>query len=173
MTTGEAGRVNPLGRYRPEGPDARDDLHNVRLEGVPVALWTKSAEHHDALMREFTLLALDDNAPELPRRLTKLIHELRAAYGADEGRDERHRADALGKGLATIDLEYEVPAAVKDAARRLTELLDQVDVFCANDSLLLTLASPPEQVAFRHWYVDEFVRQIDGGEPQRWDGPLE
>jgi hypothetical protein len=173
MTPGEAGRVNPLGRYSPEGTDTHANLHRVRLVGVPVALWTKSAEHHDALMREFTLLALDDNAPELPRRLTQLIHDLRAAYGGNEGRDERHRADAVEKGLATIDLEYEVPAGVKDAAVRLTELLDQVDVYCANDSLLLTLASPPEQVAFRHWYVDEFVRQIDGGQPQRWDGPLE
>jgi len=167
------GRTNPLGRYGPDVEPRPEDLHHVRLEGVPVRLWTRAAEHHDALQRELALLALDDDAPELPRRLTSLLHELRDSYGGSSGRDERHRADAIERGLDTVDLEYDVPASVKDAAQRLSDMLDEVDVFCANDSLLLTLASAPEEVEFRHWYCAEFVRQIDGGEPRRWAGALD
>lgn len=167
------GRVNPLGRYGPDGEPESEPLHRVRLVGMPVRLWTRTAEHHDALQRELALLALDDDAPELPRRLTALLHELRDSYGGSSSRDERQRADATERGLDTIDLEYEVPASVREAAQRLTTMLDEVDEFCANDSLLLTLASTPEERDFRHWYCDEFVRQIEGEEPRPWTGPLD
>lgn len=33
----------------------------------------------------------------------------------------------------------------------------------------MTLATPPELVAFREWFLDEFIRQIEGrGEPVPW-----
>ena len=60
-----------------------------------------------------------------------------------------------------------MPAALAAAARRLRTLLDEADAFCrAGD--LLTLATQPEGVAFRHWYLDEFQRQIDGRPPRPW-----
>ena len=171
--TKAGGRVNPLGRYGPDGEPVPETLHHVRLVGMPVRLWTRAAEHHDALQRELALLALDDEAPELPRRLTTLLHELRESYGGSSGRDERQRGDAMERGLDTVDLEYDVPTSVRDAAQRLTAMLDEADEFCANDSFLLTLASSPAERDFRHWYCDEFVRQIEGAEPRPWSGPLD
>jgi len=37
---------------------------------------------------------------------------------------------------------------------------------------LLTLPRDPTMVAFSHWYGREFIRQIDGLEPEPWSGPV-
>jgi hypothetical protein len=51
-------------------------------------------------------------------------------------------------------------------------MLEEADEYCRSDQLL-TLATPPTLVAFRRWYLGEFIAQIDGRPPQPWTGPLD
>ena len=48
-------------------------------------------------------------------------------------------------------------------------MLDEADVFC-REGELLTLATPADEVAFRRWFLNEFVRQLRGEPPRRWSG---
>ena len=49
----------------------------------------------------------------------------------------------------------------------LTGLLEEADDYCRRGELL-TLATPPELVAFRNWYLGQVVEQIDGRPPTPW-----
>ena len=174
-TQPDSGKVSPWGRYAPE--DDRD-LVTVRLLGVPVRLWCRATEQHDELLREFSLLSfgIEEGATkpdELPRRLVALVREMRTRYGGNRERDDVTRQAALARGDETVDLTYEVPAMVGDAGQALAALLEEVDEYCRSDSYLLTLAPDESVIAFRHWYVEEFTRQVKGLPPRPWTGPLE
>jgi hypothetical protein len=148
------------------------ELVRVSLIGLPVALWQQSQEHGDELLREFMLIASERQRTstdhDVPVRLTSLIDELTSQYAGFSEANERLLADAADRGLETLDLEYDIPAAAAGGASRLGDLLDEADDYCRRGEHLLTLATPPMQVAFRRWYLDEFVRQIDGGPPRAW-----
>jgi len=174
-TQPRSGKVSPLGRYA--SAEDRDPV-TVRLLGVPVRLWCRATEQHDELLREFSLLSfgIEEGATkpdELPRRLVALVREMRTRYGGSRERDDVTRQAALARGDETVDLTYEVPATVGDAGQALAALLDEVDEFCRSDSYLLTLAPDDSVIAFRHWYVEEFTRQVKGLPPRPWTGPLE
>jgi hypothetical protein len=50
----------------------------------------------------------------------------------------------------------------------ITELLDAADEFCRSGDLL-TLASSPEVVAWRHWWRNQVVRQVrEDADPEPW-----
>ena len=144
------------------------DLVTVRILGLPLDVMQRSAEHSDELLREFALIR-EEGSEHVPARLLALVEELRGRFGSfSEGARQSMQA-ALERGEETIDLSYEVPPAVAAAARQLGALLDEADDFCrAGD--LLTLATLPEGVAFRRWYLEEFQRQVDGQPPRPWSG---
>lgn len=149
-----------------------DPLVRVELLGVSVPLWQKSQEHSDELMREFTLIAVERKINpaehEVPHRLTALIEELNQQYGGFGEDNEQALRDAAVAGADSIDLVYEMPASVAAAARHLGDLLDEADEYCRRGQDLLTLATPEPLVAFRRWFLDEFVRQTAGEPPIPW-----
>jgi hypothetical protein len=51
----------------------------------------------------------------------------------------------------------------------LIDMLDEADAFCRGGDLLM-LATPDDQVAFRRWFLAEFVTQLGGGAPTPWPG---
>lgn len=117
-------------------------------------------------MREFALI-WQDGSDHVPARLLALTEELRARFGAFTAGPSSALQDAADRGVATIDLTHDVPAQVADAAIQLERLLDEADAFCrAGD--LLTLATEPEGLAFRRWFLEEFARQIDGLPARPW-----
>ncbi|MDQ1695321.1 MAG: hypothetical protein QOJ03_674 [Frankiaceae bacterium] len=148
------------------------ELACVRMQGVPVRLWQLSQEHSDELLREFMLIAAERRRShsdhDVPQRLTALIDELNSQYAGFSEANEGLLGDAAAAGLDSIDLVYEIPAAVADAATRLGDLLDAADDYCRRGEHLLTLATPAPQVAFRRWFLNEFVRQIAGEPPLPW-----
>lgn len=151
-------------------------LVEVRLLGFPLTLWGRSQEHVDELLREFALIAEGDGGrPSVPRRLLDLIAELTVTYAGIASSTERHRDDAIARGETVMDLTYHVPAGASDAIRHLGEMLDQADEYCHQGSHLLTLQTPPDQVAFRQWFLDEFIAQIAGEPPTPWadDAPAD
>jgi hypothetical protein len=166
--------VSPLGRY--DDPTDREDLHEVRLLGLPVRVMVASRERHDELMREFALLALGgpfgQSRPELPGRLLELIEILGVRYASAAARPDELIDEALARGDDTIDLTYTVPAHVVDAADTLAALMAEADEFCRSEELL-TLARSPVMVAFADWYLEEFRRQVADQPARPWDGPLE
>lgn len=161
---------SPLGRY---DSDDGETLYEVQLLNMPVRLLVAGREHHDEVMREFAMLALDEHPHhDVPARLLELIDVLGRRYGAASARPDSEVDAALDRGEATIDLVYHVPAHVTEAADRLEALMTEADEFCRQQQLL-ALARPPVVEEFSRWYLEEFRRQIAGEPPRPWDGPLE
>ena len=162
---------SPLGRF---DPDMTEALHEVRLQNMPLRVLEASREHHDGVMREFAMMALDESAADdhAPKRLLELVDILGRRYGAASARPDAEIDAALDRGEATIDVIYHVPSHVAEAAGQLDALMAEVDEFC-RDQQLLALARPELYVRFAQWYLDEFRRQIAGEPAQPWDGPLE
>ncbi|MEA2843095.1 MAG: hypothetical protein QOJ69_766 [Actinomycetota bacterium] len=146
------------------------ELVEIRILGLPVDVSQRAAEHNDELMREFALIRGQDTSDEaVPARLLTLVDELRARYAGFTTQPEADLSDAAAAGRTTIDLVYLVPPAAASGAAELDDLLDEADSFCqAGD--LLTLTTPPETLAFRRWFLREFVRQAAGEPPAPWPG---
>jgi len=186
MTSSAAGGPI-LGRYTRETSD-ETDVRTVRLLGMPIALFLRAREHHDELIREFTLMAIRgpatlhglDGATQggpasglaLPPRLRELVDILGRRFGASTSRADMQRDAAIERGETTVDLTYHVPASIGSDIEMLSQLMDDADTFCRMEKLL-TLPRDPTMVAFGHWYNMEFIRQLDGLPPTPWDGPLE
>ena len=146
------------------------DTVEVRLVGFPLNVYARARDHHEELMREFALLALRPPGPDdpaVPHRLLDLVDELTTRYAGFAENAEVRRDEALERGEASIDLDYRVPRGVREPAINLGRLLDEADEFCRRGALL-TLATPPDAVLFRRWYLTEFVNQIDGNPPVPW-----
>lgn len=145
------------------------ELIEVRIVSLPVDVYLRAAEHNDELMREFALVASDGGHDEaaVPTRLLALVDELRSRFSGFTTQPEAELREAAVRGDPTIDLFYLVPPDVARGAADLDRLLDEADAFCqAGD--LLTLATPPEALAFRRWLLGEFVRQAAGEAPAAW-----
>jgi hypothetical protein len=147
------------------------ELVAVSILGMPLEVMQRSSEHTDELLREFALIR-GEGSEHVPARLLALIEELRGRFGSFSEGPRRAMQAALERGDETIDLHYELPPTVAAAARQLGHLLDEADEFCRSGDLL-TLATQPEGRAFRHWYLEEFARQIDGLPPRPWSGVME
>jgi anti-anti-sigma factor len=143
-------------------------LHRVELRGIPVDLHLRATAAGDELRREFTLLVGERDAHDVPVRLLALAEELSARF-ADVGDPARDAVDAAAaRGVATADAVYEVPAEVADACEHLRTMLAEADDYCRRGQELLTLAPSEELVAYRHWFLDQFVQQIAGRPPRSW-----
>ena len=138
----------------------------VRILGLPLDVYRRSSEHSDELLREFALIR-EDNSDHVPGRLLALIDELNARYAGFTQAQRLAMQEALARGDTEIDLLYEVPPEASEGVVRLASLLDEADDFCrAGD--LLTLATHPEGLAFRRWFLEEFQFQIEGHPPRPW-----
>ena len=163
--------ASPLGRF---DPNVTDGLYEVQLHNVPLRILAASREHHEEIMREFAMLALDEglHTDHAPARLTELVDILGRKYGAASARPDAEIDDALERGATTIDLVYHVPDHLAEAAGQLESLMRETDEFCRQQQLL-ALERPDLVVRFSEWYLDQFRSQIAGEPPRAWDGPLE
>jgi hypothetical protein len=150
------------------GPDGLVDVHVV---GFPLDVYAAASEHHEALTREFRLVAYGERQGtaegSVPARLLTLVDELTGRYAGLTGQQDATRDRARAEGRAEVDLHFRLPPDVREACLALGSMLDEADEFCRSGDLL-TLATPPELVLFRRWYLGEFVCQIDGEPPEPW-----
>ncbi len=151
--------------------EATPGMRTIRILNLPVRLQGRAREHHEELMREFALLELSDS--DVPARLFELIATLQSQYAAESEGPRLKLEQALARGDRSIDLDYQMPAAAGEAVVALGAMLEEADEYCRRGDQLLTLANPPDLVAYRRWYLDEFTRQIAGEPPRPWDGPLD
>jgi anti-anti-sigma factor len=151
-------------------PAGGDQLRTVQLRGVPVALSHRARERHLTLTRELALVDAADQPDHVARRLLQLSGELNDRYDRFAAAPRALVEDARRRDVSTVDLTYDVPAEVADAAERLDALLDEVDRYCASGELV-TMATPPDELAYRRWALQQFVAQIrEGAAPTPWRG---
>ena len=150
---------------------AAPPLVEVRILDMPLDVYAEASEHADELMREFALIKErdPDDSRAVPRRLLRLVDTLTAQFATFTSAEEAELRAAVGRGDPSITLIYRVPATIKEACIDLDRLLDEADDFCRAGQELLTLATPPRAVAFRKWFLDEFVRQAGGQPPMTWE----
>jgi hypothetical protein len=150
----------------------RSELVEVRMLQMPVRVWARSQEQHDALMREFALMSVPTEEGErerhVPTRLAELIDQLSSEFEGVSTEQEQELYAASEAGLESIDLVYRVPAAAAPASRVLGEMLDETDEYCRQGRHLLTLAADDELVRFRWWFLDQFINQSAGKPPVAW-----
>ncbi len=153
------------------------ELKEVRVLRLPLAVSARSSQHFEELMREFALITLDterdrestDSKRPVPERLLDVVAELTQEFAAFTTAVTAQREEAAARGDAEIDLTYHMPPFTTDAVRQLDTLLEEVDDYCRSGQHLITLDTPPESLAFRRWYFEEFIRQMERGEaPVSW-----
>lgn len=157
---------------RTNGDAPIEDGLLVLLRDLPVELYSAYHLHHQELRREVRLLALAHGdtypiASSISRVFRSFDDQLRRSRGTSA-------LDAALEGEATsksIDAHLVVPPTLPHTASRMIDMLELADAFCRSERLL-SLATSPEQRAFRRWYLGEFVRQGDGEAPIPWTEEL-
>jgi hypothetical protein len=143
----------------------------VRLLGVPVDLYLEASRHSAEIVREFALISMGERSganERVPDRLLDLVAELRRRHRRSTDAIRSQFEEASLAGEATVDIELPSDEVVAEITERLTDLLDAADEFCRTGDLL-TLASSPEVVAWRHWWRDQVLSQIrEGADPMAW-----
>lgn len=146
-----------------------EPLVAVRLLGLPLELHRRAVEHMSALHREFTLIrSVNEDEESVPVQLHALAEQLNGRFSGFTGAADAELSAALERNDVSIDLVYDVPAEVGEASRQLAGLLDAADEYCRAAEYLITLASPSDTVAYRRWFLGQFVDQADGGPPTPW-----
>jgi hypothetical protein len=148
-----------------------DGLVEIRLLSLPLDAYREASEHGDELRREFALIAAREatGARSLPVRLVALIEALEVQFQGFTAAPNEALGAALERGDEYVDVVYRLPAGIKEAALELGDLLDEADEFCRRGDHLLTLTTPPNALAFRRWFLSEFVAQADGAQPTSWE----
>jgi hypothetical protein len=154
-----------------------EPLRRVEIVGLPIAEHARTQEHSAELVREMYLMAQqlhDEPTPQtmaehpLPARLLDLVNELGQRFAGFTTAQDLRLTEAINAGLPSIDLVYELPLAAAEAAQHLSDIFDEADEFCLAGQHLLTLATPPDLVAYRRWFLSEIIGQLGGGSPSSW-----
>ena len=129
-----------------------EGLATVRLLGFPLQVHGRAQQQSQEMRREFQLVLGQEqlHPGSVPARLLDLSAVLSERYAGFTEEQEREIEDGISAGR---------------------EVLDEADDFCRSGQMLV-LATPPDLVRYRNWYLDEFSRQLAGEPPQPWPGPL-
>jgi hypothetical protein len=101
-------------------------------------------------------------------QLLELVDDLRGRFRGDTDAIRAQVEAAAHDGKDTVDIELPADETAAEITERITDLLDAADEFCRSGDLL-TLAAPPQVVAWRHWWRDQVVGQVrEGAEPAPW-----
>lgn len=146
------------------------ELVEIRVLGLPVRIHEATSEHGDALRREFALMReARPDADEVPQRLHALIEQLTERFSGFNDEAEERLRRAVERGEPTVDLTFRVPPEAREGARQLDALFDDAEEYCRSGTHLLTLVAPREVIAYRRWFLGQFVTQIDGADPVPWE----
>jgi hypothetical protein len=151
--------------------DTDDEFIEVVMHGLPLDVHRRTAEHQEELQREFQLISIGttDHDLDVPKRLLDLIEALNERFQAFSQAPSEELEAALASGEPTLpELRYALPTSVADASIELSAMLDECDDYCRRGQGLLTLETPPEALAYRRWFLGEFVAQTRGLPPLSW-----
>jgi hypothetical protein len=152
---------------------ASAELVTVHLLQLPVPLADRSRQWFEELTREFTLISAsaadDDDHPHVPRRLLEMVEVLTQRFAGvrDEPRERLEAAIDRGQ-LVIADHVMALPVEAAPATRALADMLDEADEYCRQGRHLLTMATPDDLLAYRHWYLGQIADQLEGAPPVAW-----
>lgn len=135
---------------------------HVELGDVPTDLLLSAKAHVDNVARELTLAAAGAHSGvtgEVPPHLASLISAVVERFADARLAIKRQALAAARRGEPSTCLALDLPASAADAAEDYIRALDEVDAYC-RARRLLTLETPPQHRLFRHWYVEELVKQL-------------
>jgi anti-sigma regulatory factor (Ser/Thr protein kinase) len=150
---------------------AADDTVDVLVLDLPVDVYLEAEQHHDAVVRELTLIvqsANDARPLEESKQLLELADRVRAAFAPASDKLREQVEDARRRGDGTVDVRMAVPRHGWEALLGLADWLDEVDRYCAAGKLL-TLESSPRLRRFRSWYAQQVADQMQGLPPTPWE----
>ena len=149
------------------------------LLGVPPTLWAAARQHHDALVRELTLvraargastddLALADEARRAVSDAIETAVVLAAAQGVPAPVLPTGHPSPLPAAPGAVDavVPDALPARVYAV---LQDVLDEAEVLAARGELLVR-PGLPEVVAVRDWACEQVIAQLGGTAPSAWPG---
>jgi GAF domain-containing protein/anti-sigma regulatory factor (Ser/Thr protein kinase) len=138
--------------------EADDEVrYVVRLGDVPTDLLLAAKAHVDNLVREFALAA--SGSTRVPPSLADLVDNVVHRFAAARQAIRRQALEAAARGDERTELVLRLPASAAAAGEAYLAALDQADAY-ARAARLLTLETPPQHRAFRHWYVESLVDQL-------------
>jgi anti-sigma regulatory factor (Ser/Thr protein kinase) len=147
-------------------PHPLDGSIDVQLRGLDVGLYLGLDQQYSELRRELRLLALAHE------RDYPLAADLSAMFSGFDRQFPRETvgqvAQAHRDGQQVVDLTVRMAPEAASMFVTMIEMFDLADAFCRAERLL-SIERTPEQRDFHNWYLGEFVRQLGGDEPQRWD----
>ena len=142
---------------------------DILLLDLPVALWASTRARTDLL-----LSALEPVAAAKPRspaaKLVKLVARLDADYAEVSAPSELELRAAAARRLIQVDVAYGVVREARDDLATLIPAYDAADRWC-RDNDMAAVATPPEEAAFRRWFLGQIVAQLDGAFPTPWKCP--
>ncbi|CAN5472373.1 hypothetical protein BH09ACT12_BH09ACT12_17700 [soil metagenome] len=147
------------------------DPERFILRNVPVVDYIAFQNHFRELRREVRLLTLAHESDyPLAKDLSVVFDTLGRPLTLGIG--SAQVAAAAAAGDINADLDVTMSRAAAHDLNRFVELLDLTDAFCREERML-SLARSPTQRRFQNWFLGEFVRQSDGGEPRAWRPDVE
>jgi anti-anti-sigma factor len=141
------------------------EVVEIQFISVPVDIWRRAAAHQEAVQREFDILRGSLPAEAAPNRLKALTDDLDVRFARAGDPITARLEEAARKGDMSIDITAQLPPGVGSAALQLGEMMAEVDEYCRKGESLLTMATPPDLVLFREWFLGEVHRQVDQGLP--------
>ncbi|MHB8681710.1 MAG: ATP-binding protein [Acidimicrobiales bacterium] len=169
MTEGDSG-FDPaplLGRIAGAAGDEISTTHLVTLRDLPVALVLRCDQYLEDVVREVSVIRLDERPVRHTERGTALlatVETLLHVFAAQRSQVRRDAEAAAEAGNERFDLALEVPAAGADAADLLVAVLGQVDDL-SRHTRLLTSPMPEEGRAFLAWFLGQMAGQVRGSLP--------
>ena len=143
-------------------------MRRVVLVNFPLRVAFRAYEYKEALLREFTIVALAGGEGfEIPKRLVEIASMWEEQYSGLNPDADKRIEQAVAHGQTHLDLELMIPEAMRSDTLELAPLLSEADAYCRSGDLL-TLAPTDEVRAFWIWFLLEFVRQAGGLPPHPW-----
>jgi anti-sigma regulatory factor (Ser/Thr protein kinase) len=147
----------------PREPGSREGTRRVRIDGIDTDLLNATKSHLDELIRDLTLAT---EAPTGENRqqddllaLGVRLHTLAVDLLDFRNQIRRQALDAAQERVPTLNLDLDLPVALRPRLIDYRDALDLADQYCAAERLLLAPA-PTEHVRFRRWKLDRIIEQL-------------
>lgn len=142
--------------------DPVEPRHTIELGDVPTDLLLEAKAHVDSIIREFALAsagAASGQTAAVSADMRRLIETVGNRFAGERESIKRQAIAAASAGRERTWLVLTLPLSAADAGIEYLAALDEVDSY-ARAARLLTLETPPQHRAFRHWYISSLVGQL-------------
>jgi PAS domain S-box-containing protein len=147
--------------------DTTSSSSRVILRHLPLVLYDVMQEHHEALLREYTLQLLDRAGPRSALLIDVAAADRARQMIAAAVSDWRTTCPAF-QTVSHFDLAVEVSPDNAAGFERFTSVVDSAEEQAALGRLL-TRPALPEIAALRRWLFGQIVGQLDGGKSAAWE----